>query len=57
MLSQLLKPKSDPATCGHDNTVITTNFGLQRVVCEACGQIEVRHAAPAESGQLFRVTR
>lgn len=33
--------------CRHEETVTTTNFGLERTVCLACGKVEMRHLATA----------
>ncbi len=34
--------RADPESCAHPVTLILTSAGLDRVVCESCGQVKVR---------------
>lgn len=40
--------------CPHEETVTTTNFGLERTVCLACGKVEMKHLATAARVKMPR---
>lgn len=41
--------------CQHSATTSTVNFGLERVVCQICGKVEMRHLDTADPGVLFQI--
>lgn len=50
-----IRKETKPNQCDHNNTIRTVNFGLERVVCQTCGKVEMRHRDVAEPGVLFQV--
>lgn len=50
-----IRKEAKPDQCHHKDTISTVNFGLERVVCQTCGKVEMRHRDVAEPGVLFQV--
>lgn len=43
--------------CEHPERAITKNFGLERVVCLACGKVEMHHLGRAATGGKYLLGR
>lgn len=43
---QVAVKRSRPDMCGHEQTLTTVTCGLQRIVCEMCGNVRLRYIRP-----------
>ncbi len=51
---QAPRRRTKPHRCEHGEQTETVNYGLQRLVCQACGRLWVEAISPSEPGQLFQ---